>query len=318
LPWPPPPSSFPVPFARQRSADHTRHAAGTSAYLQAGPPPGNNHPAPSEFANTHIEPRGFQGPSHSGHTSQIYASAQPPPSQPPPIHNSTRPHSNITAPAHTPTSSSTFTTRPARSYEYAPHYPAPPMSGSISQHSANSDPGPPIPARHPPFIATDASGSRPPQLLMTMPVPALSNTAQSRHHHSGSSHPNTVYPPPQSGGPPHNSQGWSYLDQYERGDDSSDSGDEGFIGSQDSTGNSSGYRGQKGPTSDPFAGRRRRQRRRNIVPASSSQPAPPEQEQCRLCLCVGPRHEWANLGHSGFCSERHKWQWEDSETHVRR
>jgi ankyrin repeat protein len=37
--------------------------------------------------------------------------------------------------------------------------------------------------------------------------------------------------------------------------------------------------------------------------------ATPELEKCRLCLCLGPRHEWARLGHAGFCSERHKWQW---------
>lgn len=51
-----------------------------------------------------------------------------------------------------------------------------------------------------------------------------------------------------------------------------------------------------------------RPKRRDAVPASSSQ-APQELEKCRLCREKGPRNEWARLGHSGFCSERHKWQW---------
>jgi len=50
LPPPPPPELFPIPFARQRSTGRTQNAAGTSAYLQAGPPPGNNRPVPSEFS----------------------------------------------------------------------------------------------------------------------------------------------------------------------------------------------------------------------------------------------------------------------------
>ncbi|KAF8491359.1 hypothetical protein F5888DRAFT_1736739 [Russula emetica] len=293
LPPPPPPSSFPIPFARQRSTDRTQHAADNSAYFQAGPPPGNYHSAPM--------------PSASTHTSQLYTSHQPP--QPPPIRHSTRPHPNVTAPPPAPTPR--FTTEPAPPYEYVRPPPAPQMSGSTSHYS---DPGPSIPAR-PPFtaIGTNASGSRPPQRLMTMPVP---NTAAPVHYHSGSP-PNIVYPPPQSemtGGPPPNTQGsgWSYLDLQERDDVSSDSGDEDFAQSPDSTmSNSSAYLGQKGPTNPPYAGRRRRPKRRETAPAApaSSSQALPELEQCKLCHRLGPRHEWASLGHGGFCSERHKWQW---------
>jgi hypothetical protein len=217
-PPPPPPPSFPIPFARQRSTDRTQHAADNSAYFQAGPPPGNYHPAPSEFlyiaSLLHMvhstEPRGFLVPSASTHTSQQYSSHRPP--QPPPIRHSTRPHPNVTAPPPAPTPR--FTTEPAPPYEYVRPPPAPQMSGSTSHYSSISDPGPSIPAR-PPFtaIGTNASGPRPPQRLMTMPVP---NNAAPVHYHSGSP-PNIVYPPPQSemtGGSPPNTQGsgWSYRE----------------------------------------------------------------------------------------------------------
>jgi len=104
---------------------------------------------------------------------------------------------------------------------------------------------------------------------------------------------------------------WSYLDVHERDDDSSDSGDEYLVEGPHSMSNLSGYMGQKGPTHTPYAGRRRRTERRDSASASLSQ-APPELEKCKLCPLLGPRHEWTRLGHGGFCSEGHKWQWEET------
>ncbi|KAF8501480.1 hypothetical protein F5888DRAFT_1672599 [Russula emetica] len=221
----------------------------------------------------------------STHTSQLYLS----PPEPPSIRKSSKsicPYSNVTAPP------------PAPPYEFARPPPVPLMSGSI-------------PAR-PPFTAIGTNALGPPQRLMTIPAP---NTAAPVPYHSGSS-PNIVHPPAQSemtGGPPPNTQGssWSYLELHERDDVSSDSGDEDFAQCPDSMNNSSGYTGQKGPlaTNPPYSGRRRRTKRRENGSASSSQ-AIPELEKCKFCPRLGPRHEWASLGHGEFCSERHKWEWE--------
>jgi hypothetical protein len=144
-PAPPPPNSFPIPFARQRSTDHTQNA-GTSAYPPAGPPPGNNRPARSGVLTPYVvhstEPRRCLVPSPSTHTSQLYTSLQP--SQPLPVRISTRPHLNVTALASAPIPA--FTTPHAPPYKYTRPPPVPQMSGSTSQYSSISDPGLSIPA----------------------------------------------------------------------------------------------------------------------------------------------------------------------------
>ncbi len=130
-----------------------------------------------------IETRGFLVPSHNTHAS--YTPSQPP--QPPPVPRSTRPYSNVTAPAPT------FAPHPAPPHEYPRHPPAPQMSGSISHYSSTPDSGPSIPAR-PRYTTTHTNDSgRPPQHLMIMPVPIRSNATASVPYPSGSS-----YPPPQS------------------------------------------------------------------------------------------------------------------------
>ena len=57
------------------------------------------------------------------------------------------------------------------------------------------------------------------------------------------------------------------------------------------------------PTKDHLTVGRRK--RRETAPVQ----APPELEECKLCLRLGPRHNWTRSGHSGFCSEGHKREW---------
>jgi hypothetical protein len=133
------------------------------------------------------------------HTTQVHTSGESAPA-PPPIH--------------------AFTTLSAPPYEYALPSLISETSDSTSYGSSFSDLGPSTPAEHP-FTAagTNASGPRPPQRFMTVPVPILPDTTASApynsgSYHSGSSPPNIVESSPQSvmsgESPPNNIQDWSY------------------------------------------------------------------------------------------------------------
>jgi hypothetical protein len=155
--------------------------------------------------------------SSSTHTSQPFTYSPMPPH---PVRKSTRPHSNVTAPAPAPPPTHAFTTLPAPPYEYALPSLISEMSDPTSYGSSFSDLGPSTPAEHP-FTAagTNASGPRPPQRFMTVPVPILPDATASApydsgSYDSGSSPPNIVKSPPQSvmsgESPPNNTQDWRY------------------------------------------------------------------------------------------------------------
>ncbi|KAF8465595.1 hypothetical protein DFH94DRAFT_354386 [Russula ochroleuca] len=224
--------------------------------------------------NTYHDPR-VPSPS-SAPPSLPQSSLQPPLPGPPPIHRSTYPSLNVPAPARQPT------------YEYASH---PPVPQPLSGHH------PPFPVPFTPPRQSSYNSSGPSQSMYQpstpISIPVHPNPTLSMPYYD-SSPPNTAYPsshPEMPRGP------GSYLEvhepEYVSSDEDDGPGPEG----------ASGYIQGRGQGSAPVAGRPRPQRRKQrTVP-----PEPPELP-CRLCKRLSPGREVVRLG--GFCSERHKWDWE--------
>jgi len=136
----------------------------------------------------------------------------------------------------------------------------------------------------------------------TAPVYDYQNAASSMPSHYSSA-PNPVYSP-HAGMPGEPQPNRSYLTAHGREEVSNNFGVEHPGQNPEVPSNSNSYTRDRGSMGFRLG---RKQRNRETAPPSPS-PAPQELSSCRLCGYMAPRHEMERWG--GFCSERHKWQWE--------
>jgi len=269
-PRPPPPSSFPEAYAHTGST-HTRQAVtGDPAYPHGGPVPGQVYPPQSEFTHmtslvtawcTRLSHDVFLVSSPAGYSSQLYSSAQPPPT---PSHRSTLAASSAYNHASLP-----------------PHPPASlPLSGST--YYDPSFPVPDVPARYPP---TNPSGPPLPpplsptlQRAATMPMPVHPNIGSSVPYDGRPQY--AMHAPSHSGIPerlPPTTQSWSYraciaavfptvyahnkrltVDVHDRDDDSSTTFSDEDVGPNgEGSSHVGGYMRERGPPNHFARGRGR-------------------------------------------------------------